>query len=225
MCYVLFMAIILLFAGCAVNRTPPITRIALLAPFEGRYREVGYQALYAARMAIAETGRIDLELLAIDDGGSVETAIDRAAALNNDPLVAVVLVMGPHPTDEQVTSILEKPALLVGEWVDEEITALAERDEPFTCGSVCLLPSFSLLADDSTLVTIEVTAPPVDPDFREQYINFDQFVPEPLPIALQSYDAAQHAITIINGENAPVDFASDTYTYTYTPDGELTLVE
>ncbi len=41
----------MLLSACAVKRTPTIYRIALLAPFEGRYREIGYNALYAARMA------------------------------------------------------------------------------------------------------------------------------------------------------------------------------
>ncbi|MEM6281408.1 MAG: hypothetical protein AAF787_04370 [Chloroflexota bacterium] len=202
-----------------------MTRIALLAPFEGRYREVGYQALYAARMAIAETGRIDLELLAVDDGGSGATAVDRAAALNNDPLVKMVLVLGPHSADERVIDLLEKPALVVGEWEDESIVALAARDEPFTCGSVCLLPSFALLTEDPTLVTIEVTAPPVDAAFREQYVNFDQFVPEPLPIAQQTYVATQHALMTMNGENTSSTFASQQYVYTYTADGSLTIRE
>ena len=45
------LAALLLVALTACGGTPPVMRLALLAPFEGRYREVGYQALYAARLA------------------------------------------------------------------------------------------------------------------------------------------------------------------------------
>ncbi|MBE2183871.1 MAG: hypothetical protein IAE89_10635, partial [Anaerolineae bacterium] len=44
------LACALCLAGCgATAATPKVQRIALLAPFEGRYREIGYNALYAAR--------------------------------------------------------------------------------------------------------------------------------------------------------------------------------
>ena len=39
------------FAGCTGQTEPPPV-IALFAPFEGRYQEFGYDALYAARLAL-----------------------------------------------------------------------------------------------------------------------------------------------------------------------------
>jgi hypothetical protein len=220
-----FVLILLVLSGCAVSKTEPIKRIALLAPFEGRYREVGYQALYAGRMAIAEANRIDLELLAVDDGGSVETAIDRSNALNNDPLIEIILVLGIHAADEQVVKLLQPPMIMVGEWDDNELAELAAQTDPFTCGSLCLIPSFALLAENPALATIKVSAEPVDDAFRERYVNFDQFVPEPLPIAQQAYSATRYAIATVIGEAIAPTYASRNFTYIYTADGELTLVE
>lgn len=215
---------ILFISGCAVAQTPPITRLALLAPFEGRYREVGYQALYAARLAAAETGRTDLELLAVDDGGSVQTALDRANALNRDPLIAGVLVLGIHATAPPVLDTLPPDTLVVGDWrtPPREISELAALDEPFTCGDLCLLPAYPALADDPTLATIRVSSPPVDPAFRERYIASDLYVPEPLPFALQTYQAAQLLIARATGQtDAPPTAADANYTYRYTTDGSL----
>ena len=61
---------ILIMCGCAIVKAPITTRVALLAPFEGRYREVGYNALYAARLAFADSSIMSIELLAVDDGGT-----------------------------------------------------------------------------------------------------------------------------------------------------------
>ncbi len=234
-------ALTLWLSGCAVYTTPNVTRIALLAPFEGRYREVGYQALYAARMAIADTGRTDLELLAVDDGGSTETAHDRARALNNDPLVAAVMVLGVHAADETVVDTLEPYALVVGDWLPAvtaiaddaiapptAITDIAALDVPYICADLCLLASFPLLADDPTLATVVVHSPPVPDDFRERYINFDMFVPEPLPIAYQTYRTSQHVLSWVNGEattEASAALTAETWTYTYTEAGELIIPE
>lgn len=227
--------VIVLVGGCAVYKTPPIKRIALLAPFEGRYREVGYQALYAARMAIADTERIDLELLAVDDGGSPQTALDRAHALNNDPLVKAVIVLGIHAADENVLNTLEPRTFVVGQWnpplinfeddnPPTELTDIAELSVPYICGDVCLLESFVLLTDDPTQATIQTLSPSVDESFRERYINFDLYVPEPLPFAKRTYDTTQQVIAYVDGEVPARVVEAKTWTYRYTPAGELQTV-
>ncbi|MBK8025689.1 MAG: hypothetical protein IPK19_30930 [Chloroflexi bacterium] len=66
----LALALLILAGGCAPQATPGINRVALLAPFEGANRLIGYEALYAARMAAADAGDLWLELLPIDDGNS-----------------------------------------------------------------------------------------------------------------------------------------------------------
>jgi ABC-type branched-subunit amino acid transport system substrate-binding protein len=85
-------------AGCSVRRvTRPVIKIGLVAPFEGSYRYAGYDAIYAARLALRETnaaGGVEgytVELVAYDDQGDVGGARVAARNLAQDPqLVAVI---------------------------------------------------------------------------------------------------------------------------------------
>ncbi|RMG84549.1 MAG: hypothetical protein D6712_11065, partial [Chloroflexi bacterium] len=108
--------LILVSSSCAIVRHQPVYKLALLAPFEGRYREVGYNALYAARMALQDAdGRITL--LPVDDGGSAENAQSRAKALELDTSVIGVIVLGPHAIQENIlTEFTTLPTIIVGEW-------------------------------------------------------------------------------------------------------------
>lgn len=101
----LFLASIALFAaGCAsVN---PVVKIGLVAPFEGRHRAIGYDAIYSARMAVRQMneaggiGGYRVALVALDDRGDEQLAQQAAASLAIDP--AVVAVVGhylPETTD------------------------------------------------------------------------------------------------------------------------------
>lgn len=47
------LTILVLLTAC-VPKLPRVIKIGLVAPFEGRYRYVGYDAIYAARMAVQE---------------------------------------------------------------------------------------------------------------------------------------------------------------------------
>lgn len=92
---ILILFVLLLSAGC---RTLPRTvKVGLVAPFEGRWRDTGYDAIYAARLAIREVnegGGIDgyrVELVALDDGGDARLAAEAAATLVADPQVLVAL--------------------------------------------------------------------------------------------------------------------------------------
>lgn len=96
--------------GC-VRVTPRVVRIGLVAPFEGRYREIGDDVIPAARLAIREwaTGSADartglaFELVAYDDMGDPALAIAQAEKLAADPAVAAI----------------------VGHWLDETTLAAA----------------------------------------------------------------------------------------------------
>jgi ABC-type branched-subunit amino acid transport system substrate-binding protein len=74
-----------------------VIKIGLVAPFEGRYRAVGYEAIYAARLAIREInarGGVNgyrIELVALDDRGEDDRAVEAARQLIIDPQVMVVL--------------------------------------------------------------------------------------------------------------------------------------
>ncbi len=103
--YILFFLLSLLFlAGVGCQSVDPVVKIGLVAPFEGRQRDVGYDVLYSARLAVREineAGGIDgtrVALVALDDGGTVEFAQATAESLVIDP--AVVAVVGHWQTDK-----------------------------------------------------------------------------------------------------------------------------
>ncbi|MDT8306097.1 MAG: ABC transporter substrate-binding protein, partial [Anaerolineae bacterium] len=90
-------------AGC--RSVPPTVKIGLVAPFEGRWRDVGYDAIYAARLAVREVNEnggvagYRVELVALDDRGDPQLAAEAAATLAADP--ALIVAMGhwlPHTT-------------------------------------------------------------------------------------------------------------------------------
>lgn len=81
-------------AGC--QRPERVLKIGLVAPFEGRQRSVGYDAIYAARLAIRqaneEDGRVHpVALVALDDSGDPQLARQAAASLVSDPDVVAVV--------------------------------------------------------------------------------------------------------------------------------------
>jgi ABC-type branched-subunit amino acid transport system substrate-binding protein len=79
------------------RRSEPVVKIGLVAPFEGRYREVGYDVIYSARLAIREAnqasgpGQTKVLLTAVDDFGDPEIARQSAEAMTIDPDVMAVI--------------------------------------------------------------------------------------------------------------------------------------
>src|SRR5688572_12765648 len=72
LCLVALSPLALCLAAC-VPTTQPMIKIGLVAPFEGRYRDVGYEVVYAVRLAVREAnarggvaGHV-VELIALDD--------------------------------------------------------------------------------------------------------------------------------------------------------------
>ncbi|HTP09730.1 MAG TPA: ABC transporter substrate-binding protein [Anaerolineae bacterium] len=103
--FLLSIALSLFLAACTAS-TQPVVKIGLVAPFEGRYRPIGYEAIYAARLAIREInarGGINghrIELVALDDRGEPEQAITAARQLVLDPqVVAVIGHLRPDSSD------------------------------------------------------------------------------------------------------------------------------
>ncbi len=86
----------LLVAAC-VPVTRPVVKIGLVAPFEGRYRDVGYEVIYAVRLAVREANAAGgaagygVELTALDDGGDPAAAAEQARKLGTDPQVVGVI--------------------------------------------------------------------------------------------------------------------------------------
>jgi ABC-type branched-subunit amino acid transport system substrate-binding protein len=81
----------LLLSACSSIR--PVVKIALIAPFEGRYRNVGYEVIYAVRLAVREANAAggvagySVELLALDDSGDEGMAVEQARKVAADPQV------------------------------------------------------------------------------------------------------------------------------------------
>jgi hypothetical protein len=202
----------LLLTGCAVFRGGQVQKIALLAPFEGRYREIGYDALYAARLALSDSGVQNTDLLAIDDGGSVETASIRAAAIRQDSSIEAIIALGIYATNDKVQAALgqEIPMLIVGHWNAEarqanvfilssgyfssalnwegEVTAIPDEGEVIS-SEILSLYQVPLLVDEPGRLTIYSSASLPDEDFRQRFLDSSLFVPEPNLLATLSYDA------------------------------------
>jgi ABC-type branched-subunit amino acid transport system substrate-binding protein len=86
-----------IMVGCL--DTEPVVKIGLVGPFEGRYREVGYDVIYSARLAVREInaaggiGGYRVALVALDDSGDSDLAMSVASSMVID--LEVVAGVGP----------------------------------------------------------------------------------------------------------------------------------
>lgn len=113
--FLLSLALALLLVAC--GGVEPVRKVGLVAPFEGRHRSLGYDAIYAARLAIREindkggVGEYRLELVALDDSGDPQLARQAAATLVVDPDVVVVVGHGLTETTEEARPLYEREGL------------------------------------------------------------------------------------------------------------------
>src|SRR5574341_1834510 len=96
-----------LLAGC-IPAAPQVVKIGLVAPFVGRYREIGDDVIPAARLAVREWAEqhgsgLVIELVAYDDAGDQQQAVDQALNLVIDPEVEIVV---GHWLDETTQAAL-----------------------------------------------------------------------------------------------------------------------
>jgi ABC-type branched-subunit amino acid transport system substrate-binding protein len=90
-------AVWIIFMLTACQTSPQVIKVGFVAPFEGRYREIGLDVIPATRLAIREwadqhpDSDYVIELVAYDDGASPTQAIEQAHKLAADPNVAVVI--------------------------------------------------------------------------------------------------------------------------------------
>lgn len=95
----LFLLALLFFGqGCVpIGSTKPIVKIGLVAPFEGPDRPLGYNVLYAVKLAIWERNERGgvagymVELVALDDGNEPSAAAQQARKMILDPDVMGVV--------------------------------------------------------------------------------------------------------------------------------------
>ncbi len=184
----------LALSACAAQPSAP-DKVALLAPFENKYREIGYNALYAVRLALGDAGA-DAQLLALDDGGSVELAIARVQAFNRDPAAKAIIALGPQATHESVQRASQLPFILVGNWgssraaqsslyaANQQLTQAASADD------LLMLEQTRALRDDLNGQIIHSSGSPPDERFRQRYLASALYVPQPNLLATLVYDIA-----------------------------------
>jgi len=184
--------ILALLPACSVS-TAPVVKVGLVAPFEGRYRAIGYEAIYAARLAIREinsadgVGGVRVELLALDDSGDSVMAIEQARKLALDP--QVLAVIGHYRPDTTGAALAAYCA--------ESLPVLAvDSDRAGACTAVFMLtpPVTRPLSSDPTSFLFVASVPhPTDlPDARPFVAAYNAIPIDGTragPIALQTYDA------------------------------------
>lgn len=143
--YFSLLTFLLPLTSCA--SVDPVVKIGLVAPFEGAERDLGYDAIYAARLAVRQmnaaggVGGYRVALVALDDRGDVEMAEETAVSLTVDP--AVVAVIG-HGLPE--TTAVAKPV-----YAEANLPFLPLGEPPFSALDPAQLPA------DFTMAYNEVT--------------------------------------------------------------------
>ncbi len=148
-----------LVAGCA--SVDPVVKIGLVAPFEGRHREIGYDAIYSARLAVQqinEAGGVAghrVALVALDDRGDPELARQAAASLAVDP--GVVAVLGHY--------LPEITAAAAPVYEQNSLALLPLGESPFSPVDPAALPPEFLEAYAAVTPFDEVAGPFAGPTF------------------------------------------------------------
>ena len=197
----------------ACGSTRPVIKFGLVAPFEGRYRPVGYDAIYAARLAVRErnasggVGSYRVELVAYDDGGDAQAATERARQLALDPQIVAVIGHFRVDTTRAAWDVYAREALPL---VAPVIPADALPDSPcvgcsfpaaFRTGatsrtiseSVGLEQVFAGSVTTGTLFTSDAPWPRDVPEARQFIANYRTVSngAEPGPYAWATYQAVQ----------------------------------
>ena len=197
---------IFLLSACSPVR--PVVKIALIAPFEGRYRNMGYEVIYAVRLAVREANArggvagYSVELLALDDSGDPAMAAEQARKVAADPQVMGVIGHWLNDTTASAAPVYEAeeiPFLGSG-----QASAVSRQPSAFWLGLPCptdsLCPeSFEQLRqweaegrtispDMPILLPAPLPADSADPAFAGRYRAISNGT-EPSFNAVLAYDA------------------------------------
>lgn len=190
--------------GCAVTR--PVLKIGLVAPFEGRYRDVGYEVVFAVRLAVREinaaggVGGYSVELVALDDSGDEQMAVEQARKLQTD--ASVIAVIGHWRENTTLAAAPEYERAGIPLIAPSAITQLPASTfklwSPSPCHLVTSFGCFESLEDLELAavenITLTVPAPlpadSTDASFAERYRPI-AFGYEPKFNAVLAYDAAR----------------------------------
>jgi ABC-type branched-subunit amino acid transport system substrate-binding protein len=211
--------IILFIIGSCAPHNPPPQKVVLLAPFEGRYSEIGYSALYPARLAFANHNPTHIELLAVDDGGTLEIAVQRAQAIARDPQISIVITQGYYGTSPDVLAHLsDKMVIIVGEWgttsapdvyhlshpalreivtdIHHPITEPISSD--FIGGETFGMPSFVNLQPHFETLTFMSSGRLPNAEFEASILASAPHATAPNHLSMLTYDAFSMAIEALN---------------------------
>jgi branched-chain amino acid transport system substrate-binding protein len=143
----LFACGLCLVAGCLPTLyAQPTVKIGLAAPFEGLFRPLGYEALNAVKLAIAERneqGGVEgylVELVALNDDQDPESAVQRAREMAVDPDVMGVIGHFGEETTVAALPVYEEEGLA--------LVVPASTSTAVTGGGRGI---FRLVADDCTI--------------------------------------------------------------------------
>ncbi len=172
-CVVFLVSGFLLLVACSFpGSVKPTVKIGLSAPFEGLYRDQGYEALHAVRLAVRQRngaggvgGSYLVELVALNDFNEPDEAILQARKMAVDPGVLGV----------------------VGGWSPD--TARSAAPEYERLGLALLMPD----AGDVTNLAPEA----IDPAFVDEFEALSGGAP-PGPLAVWAYAAANHLLDALD---------------------------
>lgn len=232
------LTLLFLLTACAPTpAAPPVKRVALLAPFEGRYREIGYDAIYPVRLALKDAAS-DIVLVTADDGGTPQAATTQARRLAADSTLLAALVIGPIATQPDVLEAFgDVPVIVIGQWnaapsdgvyvlASEKLASLRTSDaptlgiavdtsSPVAGGELFALKQYPQLRRNLDGLSVILSATPPEAAFSERLIASDLFVPVAGALATVTYDAGGmiHTAVTANSTRETVRTALETLNY------------
>ena len=184
-------------AACGTLQPLEIRKVALLAPFEGQFREFGYNALYAARLAMSDEGLENVQLLPIDDGGNIMSAAGRIRALNLDSAVVAIIALGEAATHPSSQRSNDKPMILIGNWgqerADDDSLYATSRERAMLGAQDDLLIALQMVNGYHVTPTTQFTSNGslADVAFEARYTKTWQHASKPNWLATLTYDLTQ----------------------------------
>ncbi|MCB9422933.1 MAG: ABC transporter substrate-binding protein [Ardenticatenaceae bacterium] len=182
-----FIFLLLLLTGC--QSVDPVVKVALVGPFEGQDRAIGYDVIYSARLAVREVneaggiGGYRVALVALDDGGDPELARQVAESLVIDP--AVVAVVGHW---EEVTTDTAVPI-----YTAAHLPIIQTGAPPFGEYDPALLPADFIQAYEAVTPFEETAGPyaaPAYDAFQLLWLALDKAAQDDPELSRQSVAAA-----------------------------------
>lgn len=219
--------LLIVVVGCTGVKPASPYKIVLMAPFEGAERAIGYNALYAARLALADyqrtTGHLNVELLAVDAGEDPFIHRLRIRALLEDPSIHRIIGLGGWTTEEEVMEGLQALNPIVvgywGEpihsekvvWLSADISVITQESSVTDEIGIPMWNAENAILREQVIVTSGSVA---DTEFRERYLLSDRFAPEPDWLAMLVYDAIGLALQVNDDDlTSRIAYVGNYYTF------------